>query len=114
MGHPRSGLSPAERQQLADHGLVRLEGLVPPRTAEALADRLWANLSSKDGARRNDPRSWTVERPWGFQALRGSGAFADMATPALRAVLDDVIGGPWNEPRAWGQPLVCFPQPGAW
>jgi len=114
MGHPLRGLSPADRRQLADHGLVRLEGLVPRPTVETMADRLWASLASKDGVRRSDPHTWSVARPWGFQSVRGSGAFADMASPAVRAVLDDVIGGPWNEPRAWGQPLICFPQPGPW
>jgi hypothetical protein len=114
MPNSRHALSRPDREQLDERGLVKLEGLVPRRAAEALADRLWTELARKDGARRDDPRTWTVERPWAFQSVRGSGAFADMATPELRAVLDDLIGGPWNEPRAWGQPLVCFPQPGAW
>lgn len=104
----------ADRQRFDERGLVRLEGLVPPKTAEALADRLWANLASKDGVRRDDPKSWSVERPWAFQAIRGSGAFLGMATPELRGVLDDVMGGPWIEPKAWGQPLVCFPQAAPW
>jgi ectoine hydroxylase-related dioxygenase (phytanoyl-CoA dioxygenase family) len=31
-----------------------------------------------------------------------------MASPRVRAALDDLLG-PWCEPADWGQPLVCFP-----
>lgn len=109
------GLSRADRQRFEARGLVRLQGLVPQRECEAMADALWRELARKDGARRGHPTTWTVERPWAFKALTDTGAFKAMATPALRAVIDDLLGRErWVEPAAWGQPLVCFPTPKRW
>jgi hypothetical protein len=108
------GLSRADRRHLEEHGLVKLQGLVPRRMAEEMADRLWQELARKDGVRRGDPTTWRAEIAWGFQALRKSGAFSPMATPELRGMLNDLIGdGRWTEPLNWGQPLVRFPGPPA-
>ena len=110
-----TGLSREQRQRLETRGLVRLEGLIPRRTAEEMADRLWAELARKHGARRGAPETWRVERPQQFKSLSVSGAFKAMATPAYRAVLDDLMGaGHWEQPPAWGQPLVCFPSQTRW
>ena len=109
------GLSRADREQLQARGLVRLEGLVPSRDCAAMADAIWNDLARREGVRREDRDTWTIERPWGFQGLRKSGALKSMATPALRQIIDDLMGpGEWQEPRAWGQPLVSFPGPGPW
>ena len=69
-------------------------------------------LARKDGVRKGHPATWTVERPMQFKKLTDSGAFRAMATPAYRAVLDDLLGGAdgWTAPKAWGQPLLCFPK----
>src|SRR5665213_2686329 len=38
-----------------------------------------------------------------------------MATPAVRGLLDDLMGaGRWAEPAHWGQPLTCFPTAAPW
>jgi hypothetical protein len=109
------GLSVAQRHRFDERGLVRLEGLIPRRTAEEMADRLWAELARKHGARRGHPASWAVERPQQFKSLTAGGAFTAMATPAYRAVLDDLMGpGRWEPPKAWGQPLICFPSQVRW
>jgi hypothetical protein len=105
------GLSRADRRQLDETGLIKLAGLVPRRTCDEMAERLWAELTRKDGMRKGAPATWTVERPWQFKALSESGAFRAMATDAYRAVLDDLLGrDAWEPPKAWGQPLVCFPK----
>ena len=36
-----------------------------------------------------------------------------MASPTVRAVLDQLLGH-WKTPPRWGMPLVTFPTPGAW
>src|SRR6185437_12821351 len=70
---------------------------------------------AKDGLLRRAPGGWKVERPFHFKALQDSGAFKGMATPALRAVLDELMGvGGWAEPASWGMPLVCFPTAKPW
>jgi hypothetical protein len=115
MDRVHNGLSRADREQLDAHGLVRLQGLVARRDCEAMADAVWQDLAQRHGVRRAEPATWTVQRPWGFQAPRRAGAFQAMAAPGLRAVLDDLMGpGGWAEPPAWGQPLMTFPEPGPW
>ena len=109
------GLSRADRQQFDERGLVRLSGLAPQRDCEAMADAIWADLARREGVRRDDRATWTIEGPWGFQAVRNAGVLNAMATPAVRAVVDALMGpGGWEEPRAWGQPLARFPSPGPW
>jgi hypothetical protein len=108
----RLGLMLDERRTFEAKGLVKLPGAVSPRAAAEMADRLWAELARKDGVQRNSPATWRQERIFGFQALQASGAFKAMASARVRAILDDLLG-PWVEPTAWGQPLVCFPSPDA-
>jgi hypothetical protein len=110
------GLSPTDRQRFDERGLVKLPGLVARAAVEEMVDRLWRTLAAKDGARRGEPRTWRVERPTQFRGLQDSDAFKAMGGPAVRAVLDDLMGqGRWEPPEHWGQPLVCFPRPhGRW
>lgn len=110
-----TGLTDAERRRFNARGLVRLEGLVPRSAVEAMTDRLWADLARRQGIQRRAQATWRIERPFQFQALQASGAFDAMATPALRFVLDDLMGRDgWAAPVHWGQPLVCFPTAGDW
>jgi hypothetical protein len=110
------GLSTDQRRRFDERGLVRLEGLIAPAAAEAMADRLWQALADLHGLRRREPATWKAERPAKFGPLQKSGAFEAMATPGLLAVLDDLIGRDrWAPPPSWGLPLVCFPQDaGSW
>ena len=86
------GLSPADRQRFDARGLVRLPGLVPRAAAEEMAERLWRELARKDGIQRREPRTWRTERPAQFRTLQDSDAFKAMGGPAVRAVLDDLMG----------------------
>jgi ectoine hydroxylase-related dioxygenase (phytanoyl-CoA dioxygenase family) len=113
-GRP-TGLTHEQRRRFETRGLVRLDGFFSDTAAEAMADRLWADLARREGIQRRAPGTWRVERPFQFQALQASGAFDAMATPALRALLDDLMGRDrWAAPAHWGQPLVCFPTSGDW
>jgi hypothetical protein len=110
------GLSRADRERFDERGLVKLPGLVARAAVEDMVDRLWRTLASKDGARRGEPKTWRVEQPAQWRALQDSDAFKAMGGPAVRAVLDDLMGRDrWEAPEHWGQPLVRFPRPhGRW
>ena len=106
----RPGLTPDQRELFEDRGLVRLPAAIAPQAAEAMADRLWAELERRFEMRKGHPATWRTERPAKFQALEASGAFQAMASPTVRAALDDLLGaGRWAEPAHWGQVLACFP-----
>jgi hypothetical protein len=108
------GLSAQARATFDERGLVKLEGFLPRRTAEAMAEVLWQELARRHHIQRRDRATWRTERPTDFKPLRKSDAFRAMATPGLRALLDDLLGCGWVEPDAWGQPLVCFPSQHRW
>jgi ectoine hydroxylase-related dioxygenase (phytanoyl-CoA dioxygenase family) len=108
-------LTKEQRQRFDDRGLVKLEGFVPRKTAEMMADRLWQELARGHKIHRRDRSTWTQERPMDFKALQKSGAFRALATPEVRSLADELIGrGQWVEPPYWGQPLVCFPTQHRW
>lgn len=116
MGGARpTGLTHEKRRRFDERGLVRLDGFVPQHTAGTMAERIWQDLARREGIQRGTHSTWRVERPFGFQALQASGAFAAMATPAVTALLDDLMEpSRWAAPVHWGQPLVCFPTSGDW
>jgi hypothetical protein len=113
MGSARTetnGLTAQQRQEFDTRGLVRLDAAIPRTDADAMADRLWEALARRHGLRKGAPETWATERPFGHQAVQASGAFAPMASPAVRAALDSLMGrDAWSPPEKWGQPLVCFP-----
>lgn len=95
-----------------ERGLVRLPGAIPADDVAAMRERFWAFLAER-GIDRDRPGTWPAGTPRRLQALRRSGAFAAMASPAVRAALDDLLGE-WRSPPAWGLPLVTFPTPPPW
>lgn len=110
------GLSREDRARFEERGLVRLPGLIARAAAEEMADALWREMARKDGIHRRERKTWQIERPAHFRPLQDAGAFKAMGGPAVRAVLDDLMGaGRWEAPDRWGLPLVCFPRPhGRW
>jgi hypothetical protein len=111
----RLGLTSDERRVFEQRGLLKLAAAVPRPAVAEMTDRLWAELARKDGVQRGQRGTWRQERVFGFQALHASGVFRGMASPRVRAALDDLMGaGCWAEPADWGQPLVCFPTAGEW
>jgi Phytanoyl-CoA dioxygenase (PhyH) len=103
-------LLPRERDEFERTGLLRLSQAVPAADVAVMRDRFWDFLGARFGMAPDRPETWRTGTPRHLQALRRSGAFAAMATPAVRAALDDLLGpGGWEPPKAWGLPLVTFP-----
>ena len=100
-------LSAEQRQAFDETGIVRLPGAIDLRTARDMVDAIWAFAEERFGARRDDPDTWMRYKPSLLRALRDRDAFAPMATPTIRAFLDELFGaGAWNEPEHWGQLLL--------
>lgn len=106
-------LSADQRRTFERAGVVRIPGAIGAAAAEAMADRLWAELEIRHALLRGRPETWTKEGPRQLGELRRSGAFAAMASPGVVELLDDFFGaGGWGAPRYWGEPLVTFPTAG--
>lgn len=108
-------LTAEQQDEFRTTGLLRLEGAFPRAAADAMRDRLWEFLASRDGIFRGERSTWTVEKPAGFQPVTRSGAFWAVGGDRLGAALDALFGaGQWARPRWWGRPLVTFPADGPW
>jgi len=94
-------------------GVLRLPGFYPASAVASMAEALWDDLGRRYGALRDRPETWTDQRPAKFQSLGRSGAFAPVASPALHALVDGLLGeGRWRMVGNTG-PLVTFPN-GPW
>ncbi|MGC1302177.1 MAG: phytanoyl-CoA dioxygenase family protein [Caulobacteraceae bacterium] len=103
-------LTPEQHDEFERRGVVRLPGFYPRADIDVMADRLWTDLETRYRLRRDRPESWTVVAPTDFQALKRSGAFRALGSPALFGLADALLGaGSWDRPANWGIPLVTFP-----
>lgn len=103
-------LTTAQRSEFATTGVTRLRGAFPARDAATMCERLWDELGWRAGIARADPSTWSVVEPRHLQALRRAHVFAAIASPAVIAAVDALLGsGAWLRPRSWGQALVTFP-----
>lgn len=104
-------LSNAQRQQFDRLGIVRLRQAIALPDVATMCNQVWGFLSSKYEIKRDDPKTWTLEKPWHFQTLSRSGVFNPMGSSAVSTALDELLGVEnWRRPRTWGRPLVTFPQ----
>ena len=103
-------LSDAQRQTFDTLGWVRLPGAFDLDDAAQMRDRVWETLAKKYGFDRENPETWTVARPTGFQSLARSGALNALFTPRLCGAIDGLLGaGNWDAPTGGGTPLISFP-----
>jgi len=109
----RPALTQVQKVLFLQTGMLRAPGLVPRSAAEAMAGRLWEELERRGRIRRDAPQTWPAGSPTGLQGLKRAGAFAEMASPGLKGLLDGMFAGGWTGPAAWGQALVTFPTRGA-
>lgn len=96
MTGPREILTPALAEAYARDGVVRLAGAIPASDAETMAAALRRTLEARQ---HKGPRPSKLSSR--------TGAFAAMASPTVRGVLDQLLGA-WEEPAHWGLPLVSF------
>jgi hypothetical protein len=103
-------LTPTQRAEFAEWGLLPLRGAVPTATADAMADQIWSFLLTESGADRADRDTWTVLRPTGFQQVSHAGALDGMWSSSVRDAVEDLLG-PAEIHRERPRVLMTFPQP---
>ena len=105
-------LSVSQREEFDRWGLLRLPHAIPPAEAAQLHDLVWEQLSREHGIERDQPDSWTIERPQGFKAISRSELFSRTGVGPIGDAADDLMGeGRWQPAKNW-RPFVTFPVPG--
>ncbi len=75
---------------------------------------IWRALAQV-GIRRDDPSTWTKERPEHLQDLKSDPAFRAVGSRRTLAAIDEVLEGqPWTKPADWGAFFLVFPTRRAW
>ncbi len=99
-------------EQFETHGWVRVPGAFSASDAAAMRDVTWRALAAI-GIRRDDPSTWTKERPEHLQYLKKEPVFGAVATARTIEAIDTVLQGqPWSRPANWGAFFLVFPTPG--
>jgi len=97
-----------------EYGWVRVPRAFSSEAAAAMREAVWQALAD-DGIRRDDPRTWTLERPTGLQRLKEHPAFHTAGSPSVLAAIGAVLAGQAYEmPKNWGALFVAFPTRDAW
>jgi hypothetical protein len=96
----------------AIHGWVRIPGSFSADDAAAMREVTWRGLEQV-GIHRDDPSTWTKERPDHLQHLKADAVFDAVGTERTVSAIDEVLGGqPWKRPSDWGAFFLVFPTPG--
>ena len=104
---------PAEQSiaHFREHGWMRVPQAFDATT---MRDAVW-NALAKVGIRRDQPSTWTTERPVHLQHLKSDPVFRAVGAKPLRAAIDTVLGGvPYETPENWGAFFIAFPSDTAW
>jgi hypothetical protein len=104
-------LSAAQRDRFLEDGFVLVEGAFDRVVADECCARVWEAVGrhARGWSSPDHPVAWFdnfVHLQYGF----GDGPFATVATPRVRAALDDLLGAgrwTWNENFGWWP--VLFP-----
>jgi hypothetical protein len=102
-------LTPEQLDEFRRCGILRVPGAVPTRDADAMCDSVWEVLRLRYGIRRDDRESWKGRRVNGHRELPKSLLFEQVASHAVRELLDELLGN-WEPPTRWGTLLVAFPE----
>lgn len=96
-----------------EHGWMRIRGAVDAAAAQAMRDTAWMALEA-EGIRRDQPLTWTVERPSNLQHVKADPAFRQDSA-AVHAAIDAILEGrPYQKPQNWGALFLAFPGKTPW
>jgi len=92
-----------------EHGWARVPQAFGPEAAAAMREAVWHVLAG-DGIRRDEPSSWTLERPTHLQRLKEHPVFRAVGSPSVLAAIDAILAGRAHEtPENWGALFIAFP-----
>lgn len=108
-------LTPSQQEEFERTGMTVLRGVFTRDEGEEMCGVVWRELDRRYGIERGDRSTWDRHPPTGLKSSKKHSAFAPILGPAVRAVLDQLLGaGEWREPKHLGQVLVTMPNATTW
>src|SRR5579864_4744257 len=96
------------------HGWTRLPQAIFPEATAAMREAIWHVLAD-DGICRDEPATWTVERPSHLQRLKDHPVFRAVGSQSVLAAIDTILAGQVYEmPKDWGALFIAFPSKDKW
>jgi hypothetical protein len=96
------------------HGWVRVPAAFSAAEAAAMREVIWRALAEA-GIKRDDPSTWTEERPVHLQHLKTDPVFQAIGSARTIGAIDEVLEGQtWTRPKDWGAFFLLFPTGGVW
>jgi hypothetical protein len=103
-------LTPEQLDEFRRFGILRVPGAISARVANAMCDSVWEKLARRYHIRRDAPETWKGQRIAGTKDRPKSMTFEQVASPAVRAIFDGLLGqAAWERAEHWGSLLVSFP-----
>jgi len=97
-----------------EYGWMRVPRAFDAEAATAMRDAVWDALAEV-GIHRDQPSTWTVERPAHLQHLKDDPVFRAIGSKALFAAIDAVLEGRvYEAPGNWGAFFIAFPSNAEW
>ena len=101
-------------EHFREHGWMRVRAAFDGTAAAAMRDVTWEGLA-KVGIRRDQPATWTVERPERLQHLKDDPAFAAVGSERLLRAIAALLGTEdFERPKRWGALFLAFPSQDRW
>lgn len=93
---------------------MRLPRAFGEAAAATMREVVWQGLAEA-GIARDNPSTWTIERPAHLQHLRGHPAFREVGNPGVLAAIAAIMQGrPCPAPKDWGSLFIAFPGERPW
>jgi Phytanoyl-CoA dioxygenase (PhyH) len=109
-----TGLSVSWLEQFRTNGWVRIPAAFSSTDAAAMCDAIWSGLA-RASIDREDPATWTKERPEHLQHLKQDPVFRAIGSARTTSAIDAALEGqPWEMPGDWGAFFLQFPTGSEW
>ncbi|MBS0386177.1 MAG: phytanoyl-CoA dioxygenase family protein [Proteobacteria bacterium] len=96
------------------HGWMRITDAFDARAAAAMREVVWRALA-RLGVRRENPSTWTNERPTHLKHIRDDPAFSAVGGARVCSAIGALLAvQPHDPPKNWGSPFVAFPSQEGW
>jgi len=93
---------------------MRVHGAFDGAAAAAMREVVWDGLAEA-GVLRDEPSTWTIERPTKLQKLKDHPAFDAVGGERLLRAIDALLHTrSYEKPKRWGAVFVAFPSKDAW